>query len=1239
MNHLKCTGCQDQFGLDRKVPKVLPCLHGICDRCEGTSGQTVDCNRCNRKRIHRKGIKDDPVRKNELMVTLARRFPDRLFCTNKNDGKLASIYCLECLHLLCEECQMAHNKVQTTTKHKCLSIHDLGRGAVSEWNTKLRCGKHPDYPLLFFSQDVLVCLYCVRAGQQLHPVEDIENAFGKERGNLQILSERLARRIAQIQRHGPRVTSNQNPKRAIKDAFARLRAAVRSRQIEIMDSLPRKRDRTGQITFKTDIPRNLPDGDLNLLHYHILKNGYLTGSTGKIRFLSPNIQSLMNKLWYFGRLIDPKTGKDINGPFADRNRKLSFGEMPRRNDQLPQVKSGYPGPRNIDGQEQGKKRERNQGSDPSRNPQYVEPVTQGGTKGNDPHLKENHPYLPVGYDGTDGRPRRQSYRDEPSHEAPYYSEPLMADSWGPQSMSPQRRSRESLPTSSPLTDEAIVPQSQRPQYSEAPNSDTVNESRQEVPGNPPYKEESIIPQTLKPQHTEPIIPQRRDPQRSEPIIPETQDPQRSESIIPETQDPQHSEPIVPETQDSQHSEPIIPLTQDPQHSEPIIPQTQDPQHSEPILPDKHESQHSESIIPETQVPQHSEPMVPETKEPQHSEPIIPQTQKPQHTEPIIPETQKPQHTEPIISETKEPQHSEPIIPETLEPQHSEPIIPETQKPQHTEPIIPETQKPQHTEPIISDSHPSESQVDDNRGRDSTIPDEKIHTPTERLPEQSSILNPDEKENTSPHTMPGSLPPNEEGLYDEGGPFSHVPIKDRPLYYQFPWITYPRDTTLPEQHTEFPQILRDPSFSTVSSKPTAHSENREPLKNTPPMTESKKNQPDHTSQAPITNSTLRHSDVPEGEPLAETKPGGDARKDEPLVTSNPERDTPKEEPSDDNNNITTVVLLINMITGTCAEIGRIQVLDGKLVPIEVSPGDIIGHLLCPSGDLQSLEIIPSQYNSALLRIIYSPKEEGIYGLPIDFKGQRLPGNMQLEAGSVTEISRDAVIFVTEMKDMKITCDHIVLCPNMDDAGQRNFSDRDRTNMSAPAQAAMDMGVRNYTGAVSGFPIDFEGLAYMEVWMETVLRKKAEARTVVFEVGLASQAAIDSIHIMEGQDQAWGISISYDPELKGLCKRVWGSGENFDNGPVKGHTISRTMSFKFGILLDSQHNKLVIFDLERDDSFSVVPRVDFGMSLLPVWGACNYGNADVNINCISGDALQLGRLNSGLFLKALQMSKSD
>ncbi|XP_071086070.1 uncharacterized protein [Haliotis cracherodii] len=1108
MNHLYCTGCQDHFGIDRKVPRVLPCLHGICDRCEGTSGQSVDCGKCNRKRFQRNTIKDDPVRKNELMVTLARRCPDRLLCTNKNDGKLASIFCLECLHLLCEDCQMAHSKVQTTTKHKCLSIRDLGRVAVSDWNTKLRCGKHPDYPLLFFCQDQLVCLYCVRRGQQQQPLEDIEDAFGKERSNLQILSERLARRIAQTQRHGPYATSNQNPKREIRDAFAKLRAAVRSRQIEISDFLFKKRGRKGEITFKSDIPRNLPDGDLNLLHYQILKNGHLTSGTGKLRFLSPNIQDLMNKLWYFGRVIDIKSGKDVNSPYAGRNMKPICGEMHRNYDQIPPAKSPYPDPRMTDGQGRGRNRDRNQGSDPSINPHYVEPTIQGGMKRNDPRLRENDPYGPAGPQSTEGRQRRLSYRDEPFVENPYYSEPLMNDSWGPQSMSPGCGSRDSLPTSSAYRDETIMPRTQSPQHSEAPISGSRDrapmslrdESCDAVPVSPPYKEEPI-------------------PSRSS---------YRDETIVPQTQTPQYSEAPASGSSDG------APLS--------LRDGTRD---AVPVKP---------------------------------------------------------------------PYKEEPIVPLIQESQHSQPPM------------------------------------NDNRG--STPPDTDLQTPPQSLPGQSPTLSPDGKENMYPDTRPGNVP-SEEGPHDTTRPFSPVPYNERPLEYQFPWHVLPRDPSMPQLQKGPQGKPRDPT----KQIPTVAPENREkPVKdevNAPSQSEPIPDQPDNTAQPPLEDTTNPDKDVPKDEPKAGTKPDEgtpkdessanarpveDTFKDEPLATNKPDIDTPKEEPSD-NNKITTVVMLINMVTGTCTEIGRIQVLDDKLVPIDVSPGDIIGHLESPSGDVQELEITPSQYNGVLSRIICSSKDGGIYNLPIDFKGQRLPGGMQLEACGLIDVSRDAVIFVTEMTDMKITHDYIVLCPNMDDAVDRQFSDSDTANMSALAQSARDMGVRNYRGSVSGFPIDFEGFAYMEIWIEAVLRRKAEARTIVFEVGLASRAVIDSTHIMEGQVQAWGISISYSPELKTLCKSVWGGGEIFDHSPIKGHKIAQTMSFKFGILLNSQHHRLVIFDLERDDSFSVVPRVDFGMSLLPVWGACNYGNADVSIHCISGDVLQLGRLDTRLFVKAMKMSMSD
>lgn len=155
----KCSVCEDVF----KEPKLLPCIHTFCAEClkrnvsigEAASGKQVACCPLCRVSFEIPAGGCDALSKDsyvERFVQLTRILKSHSIQTHcnscgedKDDGDRstsASMFCLDCLMNLCEQCCRHHRKSRLTSQHKLVSgARDMRSTEVSLLK-RPSCQKH-----------------------------------------------------------------------------------------------------------------------------------------------------------------------------------------------------------------------------------------------------------------------------------------------------------------------------------------------------------------------------------------------------------------------------------------------------------------------------------------------------------------------------------------------------------------------------------------------------------------------------------------------------------------------------------------------------------------------------------------------------------------------------------------------------------------------------------------------------------------------------------------------------------------------------------------------------------------------------------------------------------------------------------------------------------------------------------------------------------------------------------------
>ncbi|XP_046543177.1 uncharacterized protein LOC124253447 [Haliotis rubra] len=207
----KCSICKQQFCYQGPPPRLLPCLHAVCDVCHSDSETaTLECSYCHKEFDKEHKFPEDKVRAREIFHLTVLHQPSQLLCTNRQDGGQAVVWCIQCEALFCENCQVAHSDMKITKGHKIQTIDQLAKDGITVEDKDAICSTHQK-PVAFYdaSCGVMMCLKCKRDD---HDVQEIDEAFESKQlelknkhNQLLIHQESLNESILQINSIGEKV--------------------------------------------------------------------------------------------------------------------------------------------------------------------------------------------------------------------------------------------------------------------------------------------------------------------------------------------------------------------------------------------------------------------------------------------------------------------------------------------------------------------------------------------------------------------------------------------------------------------------------------------------------------------------------------------------------------------------------------------------------------------------------------------------------------------------------------------------------------------------------------------------------------------------------------------------------------------------------------------------------------------------------------------------------------------------
>ena len=200
-DHLECPICTNRF----EDPKVLDCLHSFCTVCLNELKERQDpqdtfkipCPLCRQETtLKENGVTDLPndfklsalVEEVTLQEKLMEGQGSEVKCQACDDEDNQAVsQCMECNHLLCQECHRQHKRMALMKSHQIYMLAQLRSGEIT-YKSKIRdyipkCLKHPDQNLNIYCNTCqqLECTTCtvLDHGNPKHDLISIPEALDK----------------------------------------------------------------------------------------------------------------------------------------------------------------------------------------------------------------------------------------------------------------------------------------------------------------------------------------------------------------------------------------------------------------------------------------------------------------------------------------------------------------------------------------------------------------------------------------------------------------------------------------------------------------------------------------------------------------------------------------------------------------------------------------------------------------------------------------------------------------------------------------------------------------------------------------------------------------------------------------------------------------------------------------------------------------------------------------------------
>ncbi|XP_071136353.1 E3 ubiquitin-protein ligase TRIM33-like [Mytilus edulis] len=195
---LECTICKEQYDVEEKHPRVLPCLHSFCYSCLGNLiKQTKNtCPICNSdfgtENITPDLFPKDNTRRDLLDFVHAADENTFLACDECDENEKSVARCKDCFKFLGENCLKAHKSMKTFAKHRVFTLRDVtfDVNSISDFRSAGICSNHDEVLKLYCAGkecQAPICHSCCLTSHmddQNHVRRNIDEVYSEKKDNL-----------------------------------------------------------------------------------------------------------------------------------------------------------------------------------------------------------------------------------------------------------------------------------------------------------------------------------------------------------------------------------------------------------------------------------------------------------------------------------------------------------------------------------------------------------------------------------------------------------------------------------------------------------------------------------------------------------------------------------------------------------------------------------------------------------------------------------------------------------------------------------------------------------------------------------------------------------------------------------------------------------------------------------------------------------------------------------------------
>ena len=206
-----CNICNNEYDDDQRAPKLLPCLHTLCNDCalNASQGSILRCAICEEEHPLSSDLQfvKDSTMKNMMNMVRLQRKSNTIPCSDCPDDNKGGQFCKDCYVFLCDECTSAHRRTQLTRRHVILTLDELKTSGIGSFSQKEVCSfpGHEGQPFAFYCENEEcqkpVCTQCVvgeHSQANGHMIRNLSDVFEENKVLVERLVGELLTKISEV---------------------------------------------------------------------------------------------------------------------------------------------------------------------------------------------------------------------------------------------------------------------------------------------------------------------------------------------------------------------------------------------------------------------------------------------------------------------------------------------------------------------------------------------------------------------------------------------------------------------------------------------------------------------------------------------------------------------------------------------------------------------------------------------------------------------------------------------------------------------------------------------------------------------------------------------------------------------------------------------------------------------------------------------------------------------------------